>query len=83
MLFLIHHWGVQNSLHWTLDITFREDESRIRKQAAPENYAIFRHIALNIIRRNSLVVISCACGTLRRGCPVQEWDSTARMVGIG
>ncbi|MBA2652638.1 MAG: ISAs1 family transposase [Tatlockia sp.] len=46
------HWAVENSLHWTLDVTFREDESRIRKEAAPENYAIFRHIALNIIRRN-------------------------------
>lgn len=49
------HWGVENSLHWTLDVTFREDESRIRKEAAPENYAIFRHIALNIIRRNTSI----------------------------
>lgn len=47
------HWGVENALHWTLDVTFREDESRIRKDAAPENYAIFRHIALNIIRKNT------------------------------
>jgi len=44
-----------HSLHWTLDVTFREDESRIRKEAAPENYAIFRHIALNIIRRNTSI----------------------------
>ena len=49
------HWGVENSLHWTLDVTFREDESRIRKDAAPENYAIFRHIALNIFRRNTSI----------------------------
>ena len=49
------HWGVENSLHWTLDVTFREDESRIRKDAAPENYAILRHIALNIIRRNTSI----------------------------
>lgn len=49
------HWGIENSLHWTLDVTFREDESRIRKEAAPENYAIFRHIALNIIRRNTSI----------------------------
>jgi predicted transposase YbfD/YdcC len=49
------HWGVENSLHWTLDVTFREDESRIRKEASPENYAIFRHIALNIIRRNTSI----------------------------
>jgi predicted transposase YbfD/YdcC len=47
------HWGVENSLHWTLDVTFREDESRIRKGASPENFAIFRHIALNIIRKDT------------------------------
>lgn len=52
------HWGVENSLHWTLDVTFREDESRIRKGSSPENYAIFRHIALNIIRRNTSVEAS-------------------------
>ena len=49
------HWSVENSLHWTLDVTFREDESRIRKEASPENYAIFRHIALNIIRKNTSI----------------------------
>lgn len=52
------HWGVENSLHWTLDVTFREDESRIRKEASPENYAIFRHIALNIIRKNTSIEAS-------------------------
>ena len=45
------HWQVENNLHWTLDVTFREDESRIRKDAGPENYAIIRHIALNVLRK--------------------------------
>lgn len=49
------HWAVENSLHWTLDVTFREDESRSRKEAVPENYAFFRHIAINIIRRNTSI----------------------------
>ena len=44
------HWGIENSLHWTLDVTFREDESRIRSEDSPENFAIIRHIALNIIK---------------------------------
>jgi predicted transposase YbfD/YdcC len=44
------HWQVENALHWTLDVTFREDESRIRKDAAPENFAIIRHIALNLVK---------------------------------
>ena len=46
------HWGIENKLHWVLDIAFREDESRIRKGNAPENFAVLRHIALNLIRNN-------------------------------
>ena len=47
------HWAIENTLHWTLDVTFREDDSRIRTESSPENYAIFRHIALNIIKKNT------------------------------
>ncbi|WP_445242222.1 ISAs1 family transposase [Microcoleus sp. Pol17_C1] len=36
------HWGIENSLYWTLDVTFCEDESRIRKQNSPENFALLR-----------------------------------------
>ena len=43
------HWGVE-SMHWVLDVTFREDECRIRKDAAPENFAIMRHVALNLLK---------------------------------
>ena len=45
------HWGIENSLHWVLDIAFREDESRIRKDHAPENFAILRHMALNLLEK--------------------------------
>jgi len=45
-----NHWGIENGLHWTLDIAFREDESRIRKDHAPENFAVLRHIALNLLK---------------------------------
>lgn len=45
-----NHWGIENGLHWTLDMAFREDESRIRKGHAPENFAVLRHIALNLIK---------------------------------
>jgi predicted transposase YbfD/YdcC len=44
------HWGVENNLHWTIDMAFREDESRIRSGNAPANMAVLRHIALNFIR---------------------------------
>lgn len=49
------HWSIENSLHWTLDVTFREDESRIRAEAAPENFAIMRHIALNLIKSDKSI----------------------------
>lgn len=44
------HWSIENTLHWTLDMTFREDECRIRKGHAPNNMAILRHIVLNMVK---------------------------------
>jgi predicted transposase YbfD/YdcC len=46
------HWGIENCLHWTLDVTFREDESRIRKDHGPENFAILRRAALGRIKQD-------------------------------
>jgi predicted transposase YbfD/YdcC len=45
------HWGVENRLHWVLDIAFREDESRLRKGNGAQNFAVLRHIALNLLRQ--------------------------------
>jgi predicted transposase YbfD/YdcC len=49
------HWGIENRLHWVLDVGFREDDCRIRKDNAPQNFAILRHISLNflIIKKTS------------------------------
>lgn len=44
------HWGIENSLHWILDMSFNEDYSRIRKENAPHVIAIIRHIALNLLQ---------------------------------
>lgn len=44
------HWGIENKLHWVLDVAFREDESRVRKGNAPENMAMMRHVALNLLK---------------------------------
>lgn len=43
------HWGVENGLHWTLDVTFDEDACRIRTGHAPQNFALLRRIALNAL----------------------------------
>lgn len=44
------HWAIENSLHWVLDVTLREDDSRVRKDHAPENMAMVRHIILNMLQ---------------------------------
>ena len=46
------HWGIENRLHWVLDLAFHEDASRVRADHAPENLAIIRHLALNLLRRD-------------------------------
>ena len=45
------HWGVENALHWSLDVTFREDSSRARTMNAAQNVATLRRIALNLVKK--------------------------------
>ena len=45
------HWGIENSLHWVLDVTFREDHSRIRSGHGPENMGLLRRWSLNLLKR--------------------------------
>jgi predicted transposase YbfD/YdcC len=46
------HWSIENALHWVLDVTFREDDSRVRDRAAARNLALLRKIALNLVTRD-------------------------------
>jgi predicted transposase YbfD/YdcC len=64
------HWGIENSVHWVLDVAFHEDESRIRKGFAPANFAILRHIALNVLRRDSRCTRGISTKRLKAG-----WDN--------
>jgi len=45
------HWAIENSLHWIMDMTFRDDECRVRTDHAPANFTTIKHIAHNLIRR--------------------------------
>lgn len=47
------HWGIENGLHWCLDVAFDEDNCRVRKDAAPENFAVIRHIAMNLLKQEA------------------------------
>ncbi len=72
------HWEIENSLHWVLDIAFREDESRIRKGDGAENMAIIRKIALNLLRQEN---------TLKRGIKSKRlkagWDRSYLLKVLG
>ncbi len=63
------HWGIENSLHWCLDVAMREDASRIRRDHAPENVAVLRHIALNLLKQE----MSCKLGLKRKQLKA-GWD---------
>jgi predicted transposase YbfD/YdcC len=45
------HWAVENSLHWVMDMVFRDDECRVRTEHAPANFTTIKHIAHNLMRR--------------------------------
>jgi predicted transposase YbfD/YdcC len=47
------HWGIENSVHWTLDVTFGEDECRVHSLHSPQNFALLRRIALNALERET------------------------------
>jgi predicted transposase YbfD/YdcC len=62
------HWSIENAQHWVLDVTFREDESRIRKDEGPENFARLRRIALNILQQDK------SKGSIRRKRKRAAWN---------
>ncbi len=65
------HWQVENSLHWVLDIAFREDDSRVRKGNGPQNLAVLRHIALNSLKQETTSKVGIKNKRLRAG-----WDNS-------
>jgi len=65
------HWGIENSLHWVLDVAFREDESRVRTGYAAENLARTRRLALILLKRESTAKVGIKARRLMCG-----WDET-------
>jgi predicted transposase YbfD/YdcC len=63
------HWLIENAFHWVLDIAFREDESRVRKDHAPRNLALLRRLALNLLKQEHSLKVGIKAKRLRAG-----WD---------
>jgi predicted transposase YbfD/YdcC len=71
------HWGIENQLHWVLDVHFAEDANRARKDNAPENLAILRRLALNILRTHP------DSASIRRKIKRAGWDDTFLLSVLG
>ena len=64
------HWSIENSLHWVLDISFREDDCRVRVGNAAENLAVIRYMALNLLKQDRTIRASIRGKRKRAG-----WDN--------
>lgn len=65
------HWGIENSLHWVLDISFNEDQSRIRKDHGPANFALLRRLAISLIKKDT------SKGSIRKKRKRAAWNEHA------
>jgi predicted transposase YbfD/YdcC len=65
------HWGIETSLHWVLDVAFDEDDCRIRKDYAPQNFSLLRQIALNLLSQEKTTKVGVKAKRKKAG-----WDDT-------
>ena len=72
------HWGIENRLHWVLDVTFKEDQSRLRKGHGAKNMAVVRHFAINLVRQKR----DKKSIKLRRKLARWDVDYLASMLGV-
>ena len=66
-----YHWGIENSLHWRLDVCFDEDNCRVHKDYGPQNLAVMRHLALNLLGRDTTTKAGIKTRRMKAG-----WNET-------
>jgi predicted transposase YbfD/YdcC len=76
------HWGIENRLHWSLDVIFGEDDRRLVKDHAPQNFSLLSKMALNLLRQDSPAP-SAPKKSLRLRRKSIGWDDDARMALLG
>lgn len=74
------HWGIENGLHWVLDVAFREDDCRVRVGYAAENFAVMRHIAVNLLKAVEGIKVGIKN---RRLCAGWDHDFMLRVLAAG
>jgi len=74
------HWGVENGLHWQMDINFGEDASRIRRRGGAENFAVLRRIALSLLKQHP-AKMSIACKRLAAATDTDFLEEILKLAG--
>lgn len=74
------HWGIENQLHWVLDVSMGEDGSTVRKDNAPQNLSLLKKIVLNLIRLDTTDPVKCSLRMKRKRA---AWDDEVRMNMLG
>jgi predicted transposase YbfD/YdcC len=72
------HWGIENSLHWVLDVAMGEDDSRVRKDYAPENLALLRRLALTLLKQEETAKVGVQAKRRKAG-----WDEDYLLKVLG
>ena len=74
------HWGIENQLHWVLDVTMKEDASTFRKDNAPENLSLLKKIVLNLLRMDTTDKVKSSLRLKRKRA---AWDNELRRRLLG